>query len=101
MGASLYWRRAWFVDVANRYAGHISGLKIGFIKNPEHFREWRCYAINCPCTVANDLPRLFDQAKKLFIEALSCEACARARFGNRSAAFHGALAILNSRRVTP
>lgn len=71
----MYWHRAWFVDVANRYAGHISGLKVGFIKTPDPFGEWRCYAINCPRTVANDLPRLLDQGKKLFIEALSCEAC--------------------------
>ncbi len=60
------WRRAWFVDVGNRYAGHMSGFRVGFTRCPEPSGEWRCYAINCPCTVANDLPRLLDQAKKLF-----------------------------------
>jgi hypothetical protein len=63
------WQRAWFVDVVHRYAGHISGLRVGFI--PESDGGWRCYAVNLPATVAHDLPRLFDQAKALFLEALS------------------------------
>src|SRR5687767_3750681 len=65
------WQRAWIVSVANRYAGHISGLKVGFIEDPETAKGWDCYAINCPLTVASDLPRLFEQARTLFLEARS------------------------------
>lgn len=63
------WQRAWIVDVANGYAGHISGLRVGFTGDPEAAEGWDCYAINCPHTVAADLPRLCKQARTLFLEA--------------------------------